>query len=113
MSIKFRFFFFIFLSAFSAHAQISDYYNLKDVKNYRFDKLSISSAKDAQVFTANALEYNFVTGIKLENAIDIKSILDKTKNFYEFNELNLKNYKGDIKLSIIGIETKRLLVGLV
>ncbi len=96
MRTKLLFFFFILLSNYSAYSQLSDYYNLKDVKKYRFNRLSINNVKDAQDFVANASEYNFVTGIKLENAIDIKSILDKTKNFYEFSELNLKDYKGDI-----------------
>lgn len=87
--------FFLLLSELSASAQLSDYYNLKDVKKYRFDKLSIGNASDASKFAKNASEYNFISGLKVEGVVNLPSILNSTRGFYELNELNLKNYAGD------------------
>lgn len=78
-----------------AKAQLSDYYNLKDVKNYRFDKLILSSDADAGKFIKNASEYNFISGLKVSGNLPLKSVLDETKKFYEFSELNLLNYQGE------------------
>ncbi len=85
----------LLLTILSVRAQLSDYYNLKDVKNYRFDKLSIIGSKDAEAFVKHATEYNFINGLKIENAVDLASVLNKTKSFFELNELNLKNYSGE------------------
>ncbi|MES2617072.1 MAG: hypothetical protein V4613_04285 [Bacteroidota bacterium] len=76
-------------------AQLSDYYNLKDVKNYRFNKLALSSEAEATKFIKNASEYNFISGLKISGTMPLKLVLDQTKPFYEFNELNLLNYSGE------------------
>ncbi len=97
---KYISFIFYSLFAFSAQAQLSDYYSLKDVKRYRFDKLNIANEKEATAFLHQSNEFNFVNGLKIESAVDLIAILNKTKNFYDLTELNLKNYVGDFSLHV-------------
>ena len=91
-------FIFFFFSLVGLQAQLSDYYSIGDVRRFRFDKLNIANAKDANAFLSQASEFNFVNGLKIESEVNLKAILDRTKDFYELNELNLKNYKGDLNL---------------
>ena len=76
-------------------AQSNDFYSLKNVDKYRFDRLELTTEKDVTVFIKNTSDYNFITALKINNTVNLNAVLNKLNNCYALNELNLKNYEGN------------------
>lgn len=82
------------------NAQSNDYYTIKEVNKYRFDKLELHNDKDIEEFLNHADKYNFIASLKICNTNKLASIIQKLNTFYDFSELNLLNYTGDFSASI-------------
>jgi hypothetical protein len=76
-------------------AQNNDFYSLKDVQKFRFDRLEINNDKEAQTLIKSSGSYNFIEAIKIHNISLLKEVLDAIGNFTELKEINLTPYFGD------------------
>ncbi len=77
------------------NGQSSDYYTLKEVNKYRFDKLELQNEKDIEEFLTHAEKYNFISALKICNTNKLRDINQKLNSFYDLSELNLLQYNGD------------------
>ena len=77
-------------------AQNSDYYTLKEVKNYRFDHLELSQNKDIDQFIANAQQYTFIEALKINGTAetDLSKVLKAADIGAYIKELNLIDFAG-------------------
>src|SRR5688572_23699072 len=78
------------------NAQSNDYYNLKDVKTYRFDHLELSSPKDGSAFIHQANAYNFIEGLRISFPGSIKEITSAGRIGAYIKELDLSMYTGEL-----------------
>lgn len=79
-----------------AYAQSGDYYNLKDVRQYRFDRLELSTASDQEKYIARADELNFIEALKINGTGPLDALLKNNRNSRYIRELNLRDYSGDL-----------------
>jgi hypothetical protein len=77
-------------------AQNSDFYSLKDVQKFRFDRLELANDKDVQTFLKSSESYNYIEAIKVGNVSQLKAIIDATGNFTDLKEINLTQFQGDL-----------------
>ena len=75
--------------------QSNDFYNLKDVNKFRFDRLELSNEKDIEQFLKSSKNYNFISALKICNTPNLKSICNQLNTFYDITELDLLNYDGE------------------
>lgn len=80
----------------SVFAQSSDFFTLKEVKKYRFDRLELQNQDDVAYFVKNADEFRFVEALKLSGNLNIGNILGKAEICSYIRELDLTAYTGDI-----------------
>jgi len=87
---------FTWLYSLTLFAQTSDYYSLKDVKNYRFDHLRLSSSKDIDQFIESAYQYTFIEALKINSAnqADIHKVLKASEIGAYIKELDLLEFSG-------------------
>ncbi|MFM6983003.1 MAG: hypothetical protein ACKOXF_02650 [Chitinophagaceae bacterium] len=85
----------ILFTGVNSFAQINDYFNIKEVKTYRFDHLNISSEKDIITFTAGISDYNFIEALKISNTSEVNQALSVVRQCYGLKEINLIDYHGN------------------
>ena len=83
------------LLAHAVSGQNNDYFNLKDVRTFRFEHLELSSEKDVATFISRAEDYNFIEALKINETVQLDRVLASLGKFYSLKELNLSNYSGD------------------
>jgi hypothetical protein len=76
-------------------AQSNDYFNLKDVKTYRFDHLELNTPKSIDQFIQSPNDYNFIDALKINQTDRLNEIMNKTAVGEIIKELNLIDYHGD------------------
>ena len=76
-------------------AQSNDYFNLKDVKTYRFDHLELNTPKSIDQFIQRPSDYNFIEALKINQTDRLNEIIAKTGVGEIVKELNLIDYHGD------------------
>jgi hypothetical protein len=76
-------------------AQSNDYFNLKDVKTYRFDHLELNTPKAIDQFIQSPSDYNFIEALKINQTNRLNEIIAKTGVGEIVKELNLIDYHGD------------------
>jgi hypothetical protein len=76
-------------------AQSNDYFNLKDVKTYRFDHLELSTPKAIDQFIQSPSDYNFIEALKINQTAKLNEIFTKTGVGEIIKELNLIDYHGE------------------
>ena len=59
-------------------AQSNDYFNLKDVKTYRFDHLELSTPKAIDQFIQSPSDYNFIEALKINQTNKLNEIFTQT-----------------------------------
>jgi hypothetical protein len=87
---------FTWLFSLTLCAQTSDYYSLKDVKNYRFDHLQLNASKDIDQFVQNAAQYTFIEALKIKSAdpSDLRKVLKAGDIAAYIKELDLLEFSG-------------------
>ncbi len=80
-------------------AQNNDYFNLKDVKTYRFDHLELSTDKEIDQFIQDPAAFNFIEALKINQTNRLNEIISGTGLCNFIKELDLKEYHGDINAS--------------
>ena len=76
-------------------AQSNDYFNLKDVKTYRFDHLELSTPKAIDQFIQSPNDYNFIEALKINQTNKLSEIFTQTGVGEIIKELNLIDYHGE------------------
>ena len=76
-------------------AQSNDYFNLKDVKTYRFDHLELSTPKAIDQFIQSPSDYNFIEALKINQTNKLSEIFTQTGVGEIIKELNLIDYHGE------------------
>ena len=76
-------------------AQSNDYFNLKDVKTYRFDHLELSTPKAIDQFIQSPNDYNFIEALKINQTNKLNEIFTQTGVGEIIKELNLIDYHGE------------------
>jgi len=76
-------------------AQSNDYFNLKDVKTYRFDHLELSTPKAIDQFIQSPSDYNFIEALKINQTNKLNEIFTQTGVGEIIKELNLIDYHGE------------------
>ena len=97
--------FFCMYCATLAFSQSNDYFNLKDVKTYRFDHLELSNSKDIEQFLIHSEDYNFIESFKINQTNQLNQLLSKTEIGDVVKELNLMDYHGDFDSSTFNVSS--------
>lgn len=79
-----------------SYAQSGDFYSLKDVKKYRFDRLELNTEKEKVQFASNATEFNFIEALKISGDEPLETIFNRTSACNYIRELNLSGYTGSL-----------------
>ena len=77
-------------------AQNNDYFNLKDVKTFRFDHLELKTEKEIDQFIRNPEAFNFIEALKINETPRLNEILNSSNICSYIKELDLSAYKGDL-----------------
>lgn len=99
MRIIKAFTFIILYTCVNSFAQNGDYFNIKEVKSYRFDHLKLTNDKEAAAFLKNVDEYNFIEALKIGNISNINQVLSSLRKCHSLKELNLIDYLGELNES--------------
>lgn len=85
-----------FCTSVVSFAQNNDYFNLKDVKTFRFDHLELNTEKEVEQFLRNPGEFNFIEALKVNTISRLDQIVSGSGICGFIKELDLSNYQGDI-----------------